>query len=170
MNKSSNINKPTPKTKNKLNNGIKDKNKEKSLLRTNTGHRLTVKEDLFIQKYMETGNARQSVLEAGYSPKYPDQTANIILNKIYIADEIKYRQELRKKESIATGEQVMEFFSKVMRGEVKDQFGLEAPLSERLKAANELARRTVDIENKINGKADNKVTVTLNLNRGNKDE
>ena len=96
--------------------------------------------------------------------------ANIILNKLYIADEIKYRQELRKKESIATGEQVMEFFSKVMRGEVKDQFGLEAPLSERLKAANELARRTVDIENKINGKSDNKVTVTLNLNRGNKDE
>lgn len=169
MNKSSN-NKPTPKTKNKLNNGIKDKNKENSLLRTNTGHRLTIKERTFIDKYVETGNARQSILEAGYSPKYPDQTANIILKKLYIADEIKFLMDKKQAESIATGQQVMEFFSKVMRGEVKDQFGLEAPLSERLKAANELARRTVDIENKINGKADNKVTVTLNLNRGNKDE
>ena len=93
-----------------------------------------------------------------------------VLQKNYIADEIKYLQVQRQKESIATGEQVMEFFSKVIRGEVKDQFGLEAPLSERLKAANELARRTVDIENKINGKADNKVTVTLNLNRGDKNE
>ena len=161
MNKSSNTNKPTQKKK--LNtNKTKDKNKEKSLLRTNTGHRLTLKESTFIDKYMETGNARQSVLEAGYSPKYPDQTANIILNKLYIADEIKYRQELRKQESIATGEQVMEFFSKVMRGEVKDQFGLEAPLSERLKAANELARRTIDIENKLKGNnPDNKITLVI---------
>ena len=119
---------------------------------------------------MELGNARQAGLEAGYSEKHIDQNINSLLNKLYIQEEIKFRIDKRQKESIATGEQVMEFFTKVMKGEVKDQFGLEAPLSERLKAANELARRTVDIENKINGKADNKVTVTLNLNRRNKDE
>ena len=56
----------------------------------------------------------------------------------------------------------MEFFTKVMKGEVKDQFGLEAPLSERLKAANELARRTVDIENKLKGNnPDNKITLVI---------
>ena len=159
MNKSSNINKPTQKKK-----------QERTIIQTNTGHKLTLREYTFINKYIETGNARQSGIEAGYSPKYVDQTVQKVLQKNYIADEIKYLQLQRQKESIATGQQVMEFFSKVMRGEVKDQFGLEAPLSERLKAANELARRTVDIENKINGKADNKVTVTLNLNRGNKNE
>ena len=144
--------------------------KERTLYTTNTGHKLTVKQHYFIDKYVELGNARQAGLEAGYSEKHIDQNINSLLNKLYIQDEIKFRIDKRQKESIATGEQVMEFFSKVMRGEVKDQFGLEAPLSERLKAANELARRTVDIENKINGKADNKVTVTLNLNRGNKDD
>ena len=144
--------------------------KERTLYTTNTGHKLTVKQHYFIDKYVELGNARQAGLEAGYSEKHIDQNINSLLNKLYIQEEIKFRIDKRQKESIATGEQVMEFFSKVMRGEVKDKFGLEAPLSERLKAANELARRTVDIENKINGKADNKVTVTLNLNRGNKNE
>ena len=144
--------------------------KERTLYTTNTGHKLTVKQHYFIDKYVELGNARQAGLEAGYSEKHIDQNINSLLNKLYIQEEIKFRIDKRQKESIATGEQVMEFFSKVMRGEVKDQFGLEAPLSERLKAANELARRTVDIENKINGKADNKVTVTLNLNRRNKNE
>ena len=32
-----------------------------------------------------------------------------------------------------------------MRGEEKDQFGLDAPLSERTNAARELARRIVDV-------------------------
>ena len=32
-----------------------------------------------------------------------------------------------------------------MRGEVKDQFGLDAPLAERTKAAVELAKRKVDV-------------------------
>lgn len=84
---------------------------------------------------------------------------NNLLNNNYIAEEIKFRQAQRQKESIATGQQVMEFFSKVMRGEVKDQFGLESTLADRLKAANELARRTVDIENKLNGND----TATINL-------
>lgn len=166
---SSNTNKTTTKTNKKY--LIKtNTDKERTLYATNTGHKLTVKQHYFIDKYVELGNARQAGLEAGYSEKHIDQNINSLLNKLYIQEEIKFRIDKRQKESIATGEQVMEFFSKVMRGEVKDQFGLEAPLSERLKAANELARRTVDIENKINGKADNKVTVTLNLNRGNKDE
>ena len=168
MNKSSN-NKTTTKTNKKY--LIKtNTDKERTLYTTNTGHKLTVKQHYFIDKYVELGNARQAGLEAGYSEKHIDQNMNSLLNKLYIQEEIKFRIDKRQKESIATGEQVMEFFSKVMRGEVKDQFGLEAPLSERLKAANELARRTVDIENKINGKSDNKVTVTLYLYRGDKNE
>ena len=129
----------------------KQADKERTLYTTNTGHKLTVKQHYFIDKYVELGNARQAGLEAGYSEKHIDQNINSLLNKLYIQEEIKFRIDTRQKESIATGEQVMEFFSKVMRGEVKDQFGLEAPLGERLKAANELAKRTVDIENRTKG-------------------
>lgn len=63
----------------------------------------------------------------------------------------------------------MEFFSKVMRGEVKDQFGLESTLADRLKAANELARRTVDIENKLNGK-DGSKEIKLVIERRHKND
>lgn len=59
----------------------------------------------------------------------------------------------------------MQYFSSVMRGEVKDQFGLEAPLSERTKAAQELAKRTVDILNRQNGVADQKVEIKLDWSR-----
>lgn len=55
-----------------------------------------------------------------------------------------------------------------MRGEVKDQFGLEAPLSERTKAAVELAKRTVDLDNKLNGKAD--AVVEIKLDWGNDED
>ena len=68
---------------------------------------------------------------------------------------------------IASGQEVMEFFTKVMNGEVKDQFELDAPLSERLKAANELAKRTVDIANKVAGvtQGQNEVTIKLDWSR-----
>jgi hypothetical protein len=42
----------------------------------------------------------------------------------------------------------MQYFTSVMRGEVKDQFGLDASLSERTRAAIELARRKVDMAGK----------------------
>ena len=48
-----------------------------------------------------------------------------------------------------------------MRGEEKDQFGLDAPLSERTNAAKELARRIVDVPTE-NDTAVPEIKVTLN--------
>ena len=59
----------------------------------------------------------------------------------YIAERVKPTEEKR----IATGDEVMEFFTKVMKGEIKDAFGLDPSLQDRLNAAKELAKRTVDI-------------------------
>ena len=53
-----------------------------------------------------------------------------------------------EKETTATAQEVMEFFTSVMRGEVADQFGLDASIADRTRAAQELAKRTVDIENR----------------------
>lgn len=140
---------------------IKDNNGIRANLLTHTGHKLTIKQSIFIDEYIKTGNARQSMKTAGYTTKHPDQNAIQLLNNSKIAEEISYRMEQKQKKSIATGQQVMEFFTKVMNGEVKDQFGLDSTLSDRLKAANELARRTVDIENKLNGKDDHNITITI---------
>lgn len=70
-----------------------------------------------------------------------------------------------KPETVATAEEVMTYFTAVMRGEVKDQFGLEAPLSERTRAAQELAKRTIDIENRKAGNPDQAIEITLDWSR-----
>ena len=62
---------------------------------------------------------------------------------------------------MATSEEVMDFFSRVMRGEVKDQFGLETSVADRIKAAQELAKRTIDIDNRIKGVGDPVVEIRL---------
>ena len=64
----------------------------------------------------------------------------------------------------------MEYFSSVMRGDIKDQFGLDAPLSERTKAASELAKRTIDIENRRAGEPDQLVAVKLDWKRDSNDK
>lgn len=132
---------------------------------THTGHRLTQKEVLFINKYVETGNGTQSVIAAGYKTKNPPQYSTDLLRKQYIAEEIKWKTDQISKSSIATAQEVMEYFTKVMNGEIKDQFNLEAPLSERTKAAQELAKRTVDIENRLAGKEDAKVVISIDWKR-----
>lgn len=76
-------------------------------------------------------------------------------------------EELRK-ESVATADEVMQFFTSVMRGEVKDQFGLDATLSDRTRAAQEIAKRTIDMENRLAGNADQTIAITLDWAR-NKD-
>lgn len=133
----------------------------KTRVRTHTGHKLTPKEAKFISLYIETGSGQQAVEQAGYKIKSSRQYAQALLTKQYIADEINWRMEQFKKTSIASAEEVMEFYTKVMRGEEKDQFGLDAPLSERIKAGNELAKRLVDIPNKLEGKAQATVTISL---------
>lgn len=56
--------------------------------------------------------------------------------KAYIAERMKEIQN----EKTADLEEVIRFFSSVMRGEVKDQFDLDATISDRLSAGRELMR------------------------------
>ena len=58
----------------------------------------------------------------------------------YIAERMAELDE----EKVATANEVLEYLTSVMRGEVQDQFDLEPSLSDRTKAASELARRLVD--------------------------
>lgn len=70
-----------------------------------------------------------------------------------------------EKQTMATAQEVMEYFTAVMRGELQDQFGLDASLADRTKAAQELAKRTVDIENREKGKADSVTEIKINWRR-----
>lgn len=136
------------------------KNKLNTL--THAGVRLTAREAKFIDCYVATGIGSKSVVEAGYRSKNPEQYAQTLLSKQHIADEIQYRLDQHKSDSIAEADEIMRYFTGVMRGEIKDQFGLDAPLGERTKAAQELAKRKIDIPNKLAGNGQTaEVRITL---------
>lgn len=128
----------------------------KTSYKTHDGHRLTVLEAKFIDLYIECGKVSQAVTDAGYKTKTPNHYGQLLLEKEYIANEINYRLEQYENSKIASATEILQYYTSVMRGEVSDQFGLEAPLAERTKAATELAKRTIDIANKVNGKQDAK--------------
>ena len=130
---------------------------------TSTGHPLTIREDAFIDEYIKTGNGAQSVINAGYKVKNPYTYAQDLKEKPYITDEIAYRTEKLHSERIADATEIMEYFSKVMRGEITDQFGLEASLSERTKAAQELAKRQIDMVNKAQMNSTPELKISLNF-------
>ena len=133
--------------------------------KTYNGHKLTVKESKFIDEYIATGNARQSVLKAGYKTKAPGQYATTLIKKVYVKEEIEHRLKQLKDEKTADAVEILEYLTGVMRGEIKDQFGLDAPLGERTKAAQELAKRVIDIPSKLAGNETPEVRITLDWKR-----
>lgn len=122
---------------------------------------LTPAEQKFITEYIKCGSGTKAVKAAGLE----HVSANTILRRPNVQLEIQRLMEEVKKESIAAADEVMGYFTAVMRGEIKDQFGLDAPLSERTRAAQELAKRTVDIENRKAGLADQVTAITLDWGR-----
>lgn len=109
---------------------------------------LTPKQQAFCDYYLETGNAAEAARRAGYKEKNAGVTGLENLRKPMIAAYIKERQEQIASERIANITEVMEFFSAVLRGEVKDQFGLDAQLADRLNAGKELVKRYERVESR----------------------
>lgn len=124
---------------------------------------LTPQEQMFVTEYLKTGNSQQAARVAfpGRAPATAQTIAHRLMYQPHIQAEIKKVMDELRKETIATADEVMTYFTGVMRGEIKDQFGLDAPLAERTKAAQEIAKRTIDIENRANGKADTLIEVKL---------
>lgn len=92
---------------------------------------------------------------------YKSYTARM-LKKPNIRKELKRLMETRAKQAIADSNEVMEYFSRVMRNEEKDQFGLDASLADRTNAAKELAKRTIDVDLRKQGLADNQINISVN--------
>ena len=107
---------------------------------------LTHKQKAFADYYIECGNATEAYKKAGYKKgKNIGVDANKTLKNPKISAYIAERTKPTEEKRIATGDEVMEFFTAVMKGEVKDAFDLPPSLQDRLNAAKELAKRTVDI-------------------------
>ena len=107
---------------------------------------LTPKQKAFADYYIECGNAAEAYRKAGYKNyKSAAVEASKTLKNPKISQYIEERQKQIEDRRIASAAEIMQYLTSVMRGEVKDQFGLDAPLAERTKAAVELAKRKVDV-------------------------
>lgn len=102
---------------------------------------LTPKQRAFADYYIEYGNAAEAARKAGYSMHCADVIGRENLRKPTISAYINERMTQIDKARVADANEVIEFYTAVMRGEIKDQFGLDASLSDRLKAGDSLMKR-----------------------------
>ena len=102
---------------------------------------LNERQKAFADYYIQTGNATEAAIKAGYSEKTARSIGSENLTKPDISSYIKERLDEQSEKRVADANEVIEFYTAVMRGEVKDQFGLDASLSDRLKAGDALMKR-----------------------------
>lgn len=100
---------------------------------------LTPKQKAFADEYLICGNATEAARKAGYKQPHVQGSQN--LEKLSVSSYIAERQKQIESSRIADVKEVMEFYSAVMRGEVKDQFDMDASLTDRLSAGRELMKR-----------------------------
>ncbi|HAT4354529.1 TPA: terminase small subunit [Clostridium perfringens] len=136
--------------------------------------KLTPKQKAFADYYIELGNATEAARRAGY--KKPNVQGSQNLEKLSIKSYIDERINALDETRIAKGEEVLEYLTKVMRGEEKDQFGLDASLQDRTKAAELLGKRyrlfvdKVEKDSNVNVNSTTKLDSILNQLKDDDDE
>lgn len=107
------------------------------------GKGLTPKQKAFADEYLTDLNGTRAY-KAVYKNVKSDATASTnawrLLRNAKVKEYIAERMKKIQSEKTADLEEVIRFFSSVMRGEVKDQFDLDATISDRLSAGRELMR------------------------------
>lgn len=95
----------------------------------------------FCEYYIKCGNATEAAKKAGYSEKTARSTGAENLTKPDISEYIEKRLAEQRAKRIASADEVMMFFTSVMRGEVKDAFDLDPALDTRIAAGKEIMKR-----------------------------
>lgn len=79
--------------------------------------KLTIKQQKFADEYIISGNATEAAIRAGYSKKTARTIGAQNLTKLNIKSYIDTRLEEIKQERIADQQEVMEYLTRVLRGE-----------------------------------------------------
>ena len=82
---------------------------------------LTPKQRAFCDYYIETANATQSALKAGYSPKTAKDIGAENLSKPRIRAYINKKMSEMNKSRIASAEEVLAYLTRVVRGEEEEE-------------------------------------------------
>lgn len=83
--------------------------------------KLTIKQRNFADEYIITGNAYRSAIEAGYSENYAKGNVIKLLENVSVKAYIEERLEEIKSKKVADQQEVMEYLTSVLRGEIQDE-------------------------------------------------
>ncbi|AWC33273.1 MULTISPECIES: terminase small subunit [Bacillus cereus group] len=83
--------------------------------------KLTPKQQAFCDYYIETGNATEAARKAGYKGGNLNRIASENLSKLVIQQYIEERMAEKDEERVASQDEILEFLTKVMRGEMTEQ-------------------------------------------------
>lgn len=82
--------------------------------------KLSIKQKRFADEYIISGNAYQSAIDAGYSKAYAKADSHKLLEKPGIKSYIESRMLEMDKRKVADQQEVLEYLTSVMRGEVTE--------------------------------------------------
>ena len=117
--------------------------------------KLTEKQKRFADEYIQSGNATQSAIKAGYSQKYANTNVSKLLQNTTIKSYIDERMEMIASNRIMTAKEAVELLTGIGRGEVKETVVVaspmgvetvekEADLKTRISAIKEILKRYPD--------------------------
>jgi len=83
--------------------------------------KLTPKQKAFADYYIQTGNATEAAIKAGYSKKTARFIGNENLTKLYIKNYIDERMKQLEDERIAKANEVLQYLTRVIRGQETEE-------------------------------------------------
>lgn len=107
---------------------------------------MTPKQIRFAEAWLRCENETQAAIEAGYTERSAHNQGSRLMKNEEVKEYIRARLRAQHAREVAKTDEVLRFLTSVMRGEQKDQFGLDAQLADRIKAGTELLKRYAAVE------------------------
>ena len=118
--------------------------------------KLTPKQQAFADYYIQTGNATEAAIQAGYSEKTAKQTGYENLTKPYIQQYIEEKQKELESNRMADMTEVREFWTEAMRNP-------DNSMKDRLKASEMIARTSGAFLDKVEMKTTGEQTIIVTI-------
>lgn len=112
---------------------------------------MTEKQRRFADYFIQTGNATEAARKAGYSKKNIGENAAKTLKNPKVSAYIEEQISGLSADRIANAQEVMEVFSSIMRGNIRDFDGSPVSIRDRLEAGKALIRRYERLEDRETG-------------------
>ena len=82
---------------------------------------LTPRQERWALFFAETGNAAEAARRAGYAEKYANRTGNSNMHNQQIMDKVQEYLKKVESKSIAKSDEVLQYLTSVMRGELEEE-------------------------------------------------